>query len=136
MSQIIEIKNRLNRKSLPETRLMDLTDPVKELPGGKNLRTFSCSSARFFVISWMKQRILIPMRHIIVLSAFVLLCSAAFAQQEKITGVTINPDNSVTFRYRNPKAVTVEVSGEFMEGAARLREVEGDVKNHTVHGDV
>lgn len=54
-----------------------------------------------------------------------MLCAGAFAQQEKITGVTINPDNSVTFRYRNPKAVTVEVSGEFMQGAAPLREVDG-----------
>ena len=62
----------------------------------------------------------------ILLPVLLLLCTAAFAQQEqKITGVTINPDNSVTFRYRNPKAVTVEVSGEFMEGSARLREVAG-----------
>ena len=67
-----------------------------------------------------------PMRQFILLTAFALFCTGAFAQQEqKITGVTINPDNSVTFRYRNPKAVTVEVSGEFMEGSARLREVDG-----------
>ena len=61
------------------------------------------------------------MRHFILLSVFTLLSTAAFAQQEKITGVTINPDNSVTFQYRNPKAVTVEVSGEFMEGSAQLK---------------
>ena len=66
------------------------------------------------------------MRRILLLSAFALFATAVFAQQEqKITGVTINPDNSVTFKYRNPKAVTVEVSGEFMEGAAPLREVDG-----------
>lgn len=67
------------------------------------------------------------MRHTILLSVLSLLCTSAFAQQEKITGVTINPDNSVTFRYRNPKAVTVEVSGEFMQGSAPLREVSGGV---------
>ena len=66
------------------------------------------------------------MRHILLLSTCLFLCTAAYAQQEqKITGVTINPDNSVTFQYRNPKAVNVEVSGEFMEGSARLREVDG-----------
>ena len=66
------------------------------------------------------------MRHFILLTAFTLLCTAAFAQQEqKITGVTINPDNSVTFKYRNPKAYKVEVSGEFMQGSAPLKEVDG-----------
>ncbi|MBP5539479.1 MAG: esterase, partial [Bacteroidales bacterium] len=65
------------------------------------------------------------MRRILLLSFFSMLCAGAFAQQEKITGVTINPDNSVTFRYRNPKAVTVEVSGEFMQGSAPLQEMDG-----------
>ena len=65
------------------------------------------------------------MKRILLICAFALLAAGAFAQQEKIVGVTVNPDNSVTFRYRNPKAVTVEVSGEFMEGSAPLREVDG-----------
>ena len=65
------------------------------------------------------------MRHFLLLLAFALFSTAVFAQQEKTTGVTINPDNSVTFQYRNPKAVTVDVSGEFMEGTAQLREVDG-----------
>ena len=47
------------------------------------------------------------------------------AQNEVFTGVVINPDNSVTFRYRNPKAVKVEVSGEFMDGSAELTERDG-----------
>jgi len=45
--------------------------------------------------------------------------------QEVFTGVVINPDNSVTFRYRNPKAIKVEVSGEFMQGSAELTERDG-----------
>ena len=62
------------------------------------------------------------MRHFLLLSVYALFSTSLLAQQpEKITGVTINPDNSVTFRYRNPKAVTVEVSGEFMQGSARSR---------------
>ncbi len=44
---------------------------------------------------------------------------------EVFTGVVINGDNSVTFRYKNPKAVKVEVSGEFMEGSAQLVEKDG-----------
>ena len=44
---------------------------------------------------------------------------------EVFTGVVINEDNSVTFRYKNPKAVKVEVSGEFMEGSAQLVEKDG-----------
>ena len=47
------------------------------------------------------------------------------APPEVFTGVVINPDNSVTFRYKNPKAVKVEVSGEFPEGSAALTERDG-----------
>ena len=47
------------------------------------------------------------------------------AQPEVFTGVVVNPDNSVTFRYKNPKAVKVEVSGEFPEGSAALNEKDG-----------
>lgn len=46
-------------------------------------------------------------------------------QPEVFKGVIINPDNSVTFQYKNPKAYNVEVSGEFMEGSARLVERDG-----------
>ena len=53
---------------------------------------------------------------------------------DEFTAVTLNPDNNVTFRYRNPKAVTVEVSGEFMEGAAPLREVDGVWTYHFIIG--
>ena len=49
----------------------------------------------------------------------------ALQNPEVFTGVVINGDNSVTFRYKNPKAVKVEVSGEFMEGSAQLVEKDG-----------
>ena len=75
------------------------------------------------------------MRRIFFLAALLLLCAGALAQPpqrpapaaqpEVFTGVVINPDYSVAFRYRNPKAVKVEVSGEFMEGSALLTEVDG-----------
>ena len=85
------------------------------------------------------------MRKTLFVSVLALLCCGAFAQpqvgpggeplrprmgaapqpQEVFTGVVINPDYSVTFRYKNPKAKKVEVSGEFMEGTAELTERDG-----------
>ena len=83
------------------------------------------------------------MKRIIILTAMTLLAAGAYAQQvgpggeplrprqaapapqEVFTGVVINEDNSVTFRYMNPKAVKVEVSGEFMQGSAELKEADG-----------
>lgn len=69
------------------------------------------------------------MKRIILSAALSLLTLCAYAQpgapQEVFTGVVINPDNSVTFRYRNPKAIKVEVSGEFMDGTAELVERDG-----------
>ena len=85
------------------------------------------------------------MKKILFISVLALLCCSAYAQpqvgpggeplrprmgaapqpQEVFTGVVINEDNSVTFRYKNPKAMKVEVSGEFMQGSAELKEVDG-----------
>ncbi len=75
------------------------------------------------------------MKRFFFFSALLLLAAGAFAQPpqrparaeqpEVFTGVVINPDYSVTFRYKNPKAVKVEVSGEFMQGSAPLTEVDG-----------
>ena len=85
------------------------------------------------------------MKKILFISVLALLCCSAYAQpqvgpggeplrprmgaapqpQEVFTGVVINDDNSVTFRYKNPKAMKVEVSGEFMQGSAELKEVDG-----------
>jgi len=59
------------------------------------------------------------MRKTILTLAAAVLAVAAFAQQalgpaSGITSPEINPDNSVTFRYVNPKARTVEVTGDFL----------------------
>ena len=52
-------------------------------------------------------------------SFLLMLGSAAYAQQALGPGTgiispEINADNTVTFRYYNPKAVTVQVSGDFL----------------------
>ena len=59
------------------------------------------------------------MKRIIIIAASLLWGAALFAQQalgpgNGIVSPEINPDHSVTFRYYNPKAVMVQVSGDFL----------------------
>ena len=59
------------------------------------------------------------MKRIILSLAFICLTLAAFAQQALGPGTglvspEINPDNTVTFRLFAPKAVTVQVTGDFL----------------------
>lgn len=65
------------------------------------------------------------MKKCVIIAAMLAIVFVAAAQNEVFTGVVINTDNSVTFRYRNPKAVKVEVSGEFLDGSAELTERDG-----------
>lgn len=73
------------------------------------------------------------MKKIFSLAAFALMtCIGAFAQQAlrdriEVVSPEINPDHSVTFRYRNPKAVTVQVTGDFLPSGIRSVDMkEGD----------
>lgn len=71
--------------------------------------------------------------------SLLLSCSFAFAQQAlrdriEVISPEINPDNTVTFRYRNPKAVTVEVAGDFLPAGTRtaaMKEEENGVWSYT-----
>lgn len=60
------------------------------------------------------------MKRLITLLAIVAICTMANAQQNIFAGRTqivspqINPDNTVTFRYRAPKARSVQVTGDFL----------------------
>ena len=59
------------------------------------------------------------MKRLITIAASLLWGAALFAQQalgpgSGIISPEINADNTVTFRYYNPKAVTVQVSGDFL----------------------
>ena len=59
------------------------------------------------------------MKRIIIIAASLLWGAALFAQQALgpgtgIVSPEINADNTVTFRYYNPKAVTVQISGDFL----------------------
>lgn len=63
-----------------------------------------------------------------ILASVFAVCTIASAQQALgpgtgIVSPEINPDHSVTFRYINPKAVTVSVSGDCIEG--RIPGVDG-----------
>ena len=59
------------------------------------------------------------MKRLIIIAASLLWGAALFAQQalgpgSGIVSPEINPDKTVTFRYRNPKAVMVQISGDFL----------------------
>ena len=59
------------------------------------------------------------MQKLLIIVASLLWGAALFAQQALgpgtgIVSPEINADNTVTFRYYNPKAVTVQISGDFL----------------------
>ena len=67
------------------------------------------------------------MKKIILIAATLLIGSAAFAQQAlwggpQVESPVINADGTVTFRYQAPKAVKVEVTGDFLP----TQKVEGE----------
>ena len=60
-------------------------------------------------------------RFISIVASILASCAFASAQQALGPGTglvspEINPDHSVTFRYNNPKAITVSVAGDCIEG--------------------
>ncbi len=69
---------------------------------------------------------------LLFVSALVLMLStSAWAQQAlkyqaPVKSPEINPDNSVTFRYRNPKAVTVQLQGDMLSGYETVNMTEGE----------
>ena len=59
------------------------------------------------------------MKKIIILSLFCLFCVASYAQQalwggQSIISPEIHPDKTVTFRFVAPKAIKVQVTGDFL----------------------
>ncbi len=59
------------------------------------------------------------MKKIILSCALAFMTTVAFAQQslwggQQITSPEVHPDNTVTFRYYAPKAVKVQVTGDFL----------------------
>ena len=66
----------------------------------------------------------------LMLIAALLLPLFAGAQQAlqfraPVISPEINPDNTVTFRYRNPKAVSVKITGDFLPDRTAVDMVEG-----------
>ena len=77
------------------------------------------------------------MKKLLIIAASLLWGAALFAQQALVPGTgivspEINPDNSVTFRYYNPKAITVQVSGDFLPTEKVTYTVEGRVRTMDV----
>lgn len=78
------------------------------------------------------------MKRILLTFAAALATIGCFAQQSlsmrsNIVSPEINPDNSVTFRFRAPKAVKVQVMGDFLKDAyfADMKEGENGVWEYT-----
>lgn len=72
------------------------------------------------------------MKRIIMTAVSLLVGLSALAQQALgpgtgIVSPEINPDKSVTFRYYNPKAVTVQITGDFLP-AQKVTYKRGDVE--------
>lgn len=70
------------------------------------------------------------MKKALITISCTLFALSAFAQQALgpgtgIVSPEINPDNTVTFRYVNPKAVTVKLSGDFLEPRTPVDMTEG-----------
>ncbi len=62
----------------------------------------------------------------LLLSALSLRAQQALGPGSGLVSPQIHPDNSVTFRYHNPKAVTVQLTGDFLPS----RPVEVDLGDH------
>ena len=76
------------------------------------------------------------MRRLIILLAALSFTSAIWAQQAfgpgtGIVSPEINPDHSVTFRLFAPKAISVQVTGDFMNGRTDLKEGKDGVWTYT-----
>lgn len=70
------------------------------------------------------------MKRTIIAALALFISISAFAQQAlwdapNVASPQINEDNSVTFRLHAPKAVKVQVVGDFADGAAELTEKDG-----------
>lgn len=71
------------------------------------------------------------MKKAIFITLAAILTISAQAQQSlgfraQVVSPEINPDNTVTFRYRNSKAITVQISGEFTPGEKPVNMKEGE----------
>ena len=81
------------------------------------------------------------MKRFFFLAASLLWGAALFGQQALgpgtgIVSPEINADNTVTFRYYNPKAVTVQVSGDFLPTQKITFMVEGKERSWDAPGKV
>lgn len=68
--------------------------------------------------------------------AAMTIAMAASAQQAlsfkaQVVSPQINPDNTVTFRYYNPKAISVKLQGEFLPGSVDMVEGSDGVWSYT-----
>lgn len=79
------------------------------------------------------------MKRIYTIAAALLLTISAFAQQAlwggpNVESPVINPDGTVTFRYRAPKAVKVQITGDFLPTQKLAFEMNGNKMSYDAPG--
>jgi enterochelin esterase family protein len=79
------------------------------------------------------------MKRIYTIAAALLLTISAFAQQAlwggpNVESPVINPDGTVTFRYRAPKAVKVQITGDFLPTQKLEFEMNGNKMSYDAPG--
>ena len=79
------------------------------------------------------------MKRIYTIAAALLLTISAFAQQAlwggpNMESPVINPDGTVTFRYRAPKAVKVQITGDFLPTQKLEFEMNGNKMSYDAPG--
>ena len=79
------------------------------------------------------------MKKTLTLLAALMLTVSAFAQQAlwggpNVESPVINPDGTVTFRYRAPKAVKVQVTGDFLPTQKLVFEMNGNKMEYDAPG--
>ena len=81
------------------------------------------------------------MKRMLFTAVALLVSASAFSQQalgpaSGIISPEINPDHTVTFRYRGPKAVTVQLTGDFLPTQAIEYEQNGQKMEYEAPGRV
>ena len=79
------------------------------------------------------------MKRILTIVAALTLTVSAFAQQalwggQNVESPVINADGTVTFRYRAPKAVRVQVTGDFLPTQKLEFEMNGNKMSYDAPG--
>ena len=67
----------------------------------------------------------------VLLGTMSAFCQEAIFDRNDLTSPEVNADGTVTFRLYNPKAITVQITGDFLQGTADLKQDSTGVWSYT-----